>query len=163
MDDVTKGLAKADRGKLIMACGTGKTFTALRIAEKLAPSGHVLFLVPSLSLMSQSLREWTAEAAKPIRSLAVCSDVNIGMLAELAREAGANDALVAEIAESVTARRVLELCDRHGLPAVPKVLCERVVRAARRHSGRAYPVEARLMHFDGTPIASACSEEISDE
>jgi predicted helicase len=44
-----------------MACGTGKTFTALKIAEKMAPTGHVLFLVPSLSLMSQSLREWTAE------------------------------------------------------------------------------------------------------
>ncbi|MBS0198082.1 MAG: DEAD/DEAH box helicase [Planctomycetes bacterium] len=78
LDDVIKGLAKADRGKLIMACGTGKTFTALRIAEKMAPNGHVLFLVPSLSLMSQSLREWTAEATKPIHSLAVCSDVNIG-------------------------------------------------------------------------------------
>lgn len=78
LDDVVKGLSKADRGKLIMACGTGKTFTALRIAEKLAPTGHILFLVPSLSLMSQSLREWTAEAVNPIHSLAVCSDVNIG-------------------------------------------------------------------------------------
>ena len=61
-----------------MACGTGKTFIARRIAEKIAPTGHVLFLVPSLSLMSQSLREWTAEAATPVHSLAVCSDVNIG-------------------------------------------------------------------------------------
>jgi len=78
LSDVVKGLAKADRGKLIMACGTGKTFTALRIAEKLAPDGHVLFLVPSLSLMSQSLREWTAEADKPFHSLAVCSDASIG-------------------------------------------------------------------------------------
>lgn len=78
LTDVVRGLAGADRGKLIMACGTGKTFTALRIAEKLAPRGHVLFLVPSLSLLSQSLREWTAEAAKPIHSLAVCSDANIG-------------------------------------------------------------------------------------
>lgn len=78
LNDVMRGLAVADRGKLIMACGTGKTFTALRIAEKLAPRGHVLFLVPSLSLLSQSLREWTAEAATPIHSLAVCSDSNIG-------------------------------------------------------------------------------------
>lgn len=76
--DVVKGLAVADRGKLIMACGTGKTFTALRIAEHLAPEGHILFLVPSLSLLSQSLREWTAESARPFHSLAVCSDVNIG-------------------------------------------------------------------------------------
>lgn len=76
--DVTSGLATADRGKLIMACGTGKTFTSLRTAEEMAPTGHVLFLVPSLSLLSQSLREWTAEAEIPIHALAVCSDVNIG-------------------------------------------------------------------------------------
>lgn len=76
--DVVKGFAQADRGKLIMACGTGKTFTALRIAEQVAPKGHVLFLVPSLSLLSQSLREWTAESARPIHCLAVCSDANIG-------------------------------------------------------------------------------------
>jgi predicted helicase len=76
--DVTTGLATADRGKLIMACGTGKTFTSLRTAEEMTPAGHVLFLVPSLSLLSQSLREWTAEAENPIHALAVCSDVNIG-------------------------------------------------------------------------------------
>ena len=76
--DVMKGFAAADRGKLIMACGTGKTFTSLRIAEQVAPHGHILFLVPSLSLMSQTLREWTAESIHPIHSLAVCSDSNIG-------------------------------------------------------------------------------------
>ena len=78
LKDVVRGFAEADRGKLIMACGTGKTFTSLCIAEKLAPHGHVLFLVPSLSLMSQSLREWTAESTHPLHSLAVCSDANIG-------------------------------------------------------------------------------------
>lgn len=85
LKDVLEGLKSADRGKLIMACGTGKTFTALKIAETLAPQlaskgkpGHVLFLVPSLSLMSQTLREWTAQAALPLQSLAVCSDVSIG-------------------------------------------------------------------------------------
>ncbi len=78
LKDVVQGLAEADRGKLIMACGTGKTFTALRIAEAVAPAGHLLFLVPSLSLLSQSLREWTAQSEKPIHSLAVCSDINIG-------------------------------------------------------------------------------------
>ncbi|MCP6324135.1 DEAD/DEAH box helicase family protein, partial [Klebsiella pneumoniae] len=47
---VTEGLAQADRGKLIMACGTGKTFTGLRIAEALAgPGKRVLFMVPSLA------------------------------------------------------------------------------------------------------------------
>jgi predicted helicase len=76
---VRAGLATADRGKLIMACGTGKTFTSLRIAEELvAPGGSVLFLVPSISLLSQSLREWSLEAEVELRTFAVCSDVKVG-------------------------------------------------------------------------------------
>lgn len=85
LENVINGLAADDRGKLIMACGTGKTFTALKIAEALAPNlagpsrlGHVLFLVPSLSLMSQTLKEWTAQSDVPLHNLAVCSDVTIG-------------------------------------------------------------------------------------
>jgi predicted helicase len=78
LNDVTSKLAKAERGKLIMACGTGKTFTALRIAEAIAPKGVVLFLVPSLSLLAQTLREWTSEAEVTLHSMAVCSDSNIG-------------------------------------------------------------------------------------
>ena len=75
---VVKGYETQDRGKLIMACGTGKTFTALKVAEALAPNGTILFLVPSLSLLSQTLREWTSEATHPLRSMAVCSDTKIG-------------------------------------------------------------------------------------
>jgi len=63
VDDVLGGFAQHDRGKLIMACGTGKTFTSLRIAERVAEqnggSARVLFLVPSIALLSQTLREWT--------------------------------------------------------------------------------------------------------
>lgn len=73
------GLKTANRGKLIMACGTGKTFTSLKIAEKLAGRGQrVLFLVPSLSLLSQTLTEWTQESATPLHSFAVCSDSDVG-------------------------------------------------------------------------------------
>ncbi len=76
---VEQGLATADRGKLIMACGTGKTFTALKIAETLAGKGkRVLFLVPSLSLLSQTLTEWTQESTTPLHSFAVCSDSDVG-------------------------------------------------------------------------------------
>jgi predicted helicase len=76
---VEQGLQTADRGKLIMACGTGKTFTSLKIAESLAGSGkRVLFLVPSLSLLSQTLTEWTQESATPLHSFAVCSDSDVG-------------------------------------------------------------------------------------
>ena len=76
---VTTGLESADRGKLIMACGTGKTFTSLKIAEEVAGKDkRVLFLVPSLNLLSQTLTEWTQESAIPLHSFAVCSDVEVG-------------------------------------------------------------------------------------
>lgn len=76
---VASGLQSADRGKLIMACGTGKTFTSLKIAEQLAGAGkRVLFLVPSLSLLSQTLTEWTQESETPLHSFAVCSDSDVG-------------------------------------------------------------------------------------
>jgi len=78
-DRVLAGLQDADRGKLIMACGTGKTFTSLKIAEALAGRGRrVLFLVPSLALLSQSLTEWTQESETPLHSFAVCSDSDVG-------------------------------------------------------------------------------------
>ena len=76
---VRAGLKEADRGKLIMACGTGKTFTSLKIAEELAGAGkRVLFLVPSLALLSQTLTEWTQESDMKLQSFAVCSDSDVG-------------------------------------------------------------------------------------
>ncbi len=83
LNKVADGFVYSDRGKMIMACGTGKTFTALKIAEHLVPeNGIVLFLVPSISLISQSLREWTAEAKTPLHSFAVCSDTKVGKKSE---------------------------------------------------------------------------------
>ena len=76
---VSAGLNQADRGKLIMACGTGKTFTSLKIAERIAGANkRVLFLVPSLSLLSQTLTEWTQQSEIPLHSFAVCSDSDVG-------------------------------------------------------------------------------------
>lgn len=73
-----------NRGKLVMACGTGKTFTALKIAEAVAAlegeSARILFLVPSISLLSQSLREWTAQSELDMRAFGVCSDTKVGKL-----------------------------------------------------------------------------------
>ncbi|MBO4779620.1 MAG: DEAD/DEAH box helicase family protein, partial [Selenomonadaceae bacterium] len=64
-----------ERGKLIMSCGTGKTYTSLKIAEKLFPHGKILFLVPSIALLSQTLNEWSTFADLPLDSICVCSDV----------------------------------------------------------------------------------------
>lgn len=64
-----------DRGKLIMACGTGKTYTSLKTMEALLNNhGLVLFLVPSISLLGQTLNEWSADAEKPIKAICICSD-----------------------------------------------------------------------------------------
>ncbi|HZK31390.1 MAG TPA: DEAD/DEAH box helicase family protein, partial [Corynebacterium sp.] len=80
------GFERHDRGKLIMACGTGKTFTALRLAERMAENNgnraRVLFLVPSIALLSQTLKEWTAQAQLDLRSYAVCSDTKVSRGAE---------------------------------------------------------------------------------
>lgn len=80
--ETLKGLKKYHRGKLIMACGTGKTFTAICLAKKFAEQngGHarVLFMVPSLALMSQSISEFSNEIEGPFHAYAVCSDSKVG-------------------------------------------------------------------------------------
>lgn len=80
---VVEGFETADRGKLIMAPGTGKTYTSLAIAEELASKKfanekdsvfRVLYLVPSIQLLSQTLHSWNADTRYEMVSIAVCSD-----------------------------------------------------------------------------------------
>lgn len=75
-----------DRGKMIMACGTGKTFTSLRIAEAILENdsdvgkerpGCVLFLAPSISLVGQTLREWVSNSRTELNAVCVCSDTTV--------------------------------------------------------------------------------------
>lgn len=76
--DVLEGFKTADRGKLIMACGTGKTYTALKIVEEITKGdGNVLFLVPSISLLNQTLLEWTKECNYDYQVYAICSDPKV--------------------------------------------------------------------------------------
>ena len=78
-EQVTQGFVQRDRGKLIMACGTGKTFTSLRIAERMAGvGGRVLYLVPSISLLQQSMREWAVQRELRHRYIGICSDAKAG-------------------------------------------------------------------------------------
>ena len=82
-DDVINGFEESDRGKLIMACGTGKTFTALKIAERMAGiGGRALYLVPSIGLLSQSMREWAEQQGVIHRYIGICSDESAGKNAE---------------------------------------------------------------------------------
>ena len=82
-DDVINGFKESDRGKLIMACGTGKTFTALKIAEHIAgTAGRVLYLVPSISLLSQAMREWSEQRGIGHSYVGICSDTRAGSTSE---------------------------------------------------------------------------------
>ncbi len=64
---------------MIMACGIGKTYTSLKIAEEMCGLGsHVLFMVPSLALMGQAIRDWTLDSQINLRIFAVCSDSHVG-------------------------------------------------------------------------------------
>ena len=79
-DSVNKYFKENDRGKLIMACGTGKTFTSLKIAEnETNKNGFILFLVPSIALLGQTLREWTNDIDKETKlyPICICSDSKI--------------------------------------------------------------------------------------
>lgn len=153
LEAVRDGLAEADRGKLIMACGTGKTFTSLKIAEDLVgKGGRVLFMVPSLALMSQTVREWTNDSETPLRSFAVCSDAQVGKrrvskddVAEieahdLAFPATTNpDRLVEKAAQDDPERMtvvfstyqsigVLDAAQKAGLPAFDLIICDEAHR-----------------------------------
>ena len=77
--DVTNGFEGNSRGQLIMACGTGKTLTALWIKETLKPK-TTLVLVPSLNLLAQTLSEWAKNSLSPWQYLCVCSDDTVNKL-----------------------------------------------------------------------------------
>ncbi|MBP6303629.1 MAG: DEAD/DEAH box helicase, partial [Bacteroidia bacterium] len=77
-DKVCDYFNENERGRLIMACGTGKTMTSLKIAEKLTEGkGTILFLVPSIALIGQTLREWSSQADEAINPICICSDPEI--------------------------------------------------------------------------------------
>lgn len=77
-DKVFDYFKENERGRLIMACGTGKTMTSLKIAEKCTDGkGTILFLVPSIALVGQTLREWTSQADETINPICICSDPEI--------------------------------------------------------------------------------------
>jgi len=92
INDVIAGLQQRDRGQLIMACGTGKTLTSLWIAERL-DSNLSLVLVPSLSLLSQTLREWVANCHDSFNWICVCSDNSV------ANQDRAGDAWIENLSE----------------------------------------------------------------
>ncbi len=145
--DVLQGFQRHDRGKLIMACGTGKTLTGLRVVEAEVPmGGRVLFAVPSITLISQTLREWANQAMVPMRFYAVCSDSGIGTdqedmrIHDLAYPSTTDaEKLFQEasppFAEGITvilttyqSMEVISAAQERGLPALDLVLCDEAHR-----------------------------------
>ena len=117
-DDVINGFKASDRGKLIMACGTGKTFTALRIAEHIAGAGgRVLYLVPSIGLFSQAMREWAEQQGVPHRYIGICSDTKAGKTSE--------DASILELEIPVTtdASAISEALEKNDETTMRVVFC----------------------------------------
>ena len=83
VESVVTRLSKEGRGQLVMACGTGKTYTSLLIAERLVPANggncsRILFLAPSIALVSQTRREWLRYTSRPLNGMVVCSDHTSG-------------------------------------------------------------------------------------
>jgi predicted helicase len=153
---VIEGFQTEDRGKMIMACGTGKTFTSLRLAEQVVPEGgRILFLAPSISLVSQTLREWTAQALDPIHAFVVCSDSKVGRDEEdlrthdLAYPATTDSRKLANAAQALTHGRrivvfstyqsiqVVSDAQRAGLGEFDLIICDE----AHRTTGLTLPGE----------------------
>lgn len=148
--DVRQGFDLHDRGQLIMACGTGKTMTSLRLAEQMVGAGgSVLYLVPSISLLSQSVLSWANDAEVPLRTFAVCSDAKAGVrrddedmsVNDLSFPASTDaDALVAEITARVDAAHmtvvfstyqsidIVSAAQRGGLHEFNLVICDEAHR-----------------------------------
>ncbi len=92
IEDVVAGLENHPRGRLIMACGTGKTFTSLRIAEQtVSDGGRILFLAPSIALVSQARREWLRHTTRDLECRVVCSDPTAGGRGEHANDIGRSE------------------------------------------------------------------------
>jgi superfamily II DNA or RNA helicase len=73
---VVHGFQTHDRGKLVMACGTGKTLIAGWIREAMK-AGCTLFMAPSNALLAQTLQAWREVSKTPFEALAVCSDASV--------------------------------------------------------------------------------------
>ena len=136
--DVVQGLETHDRGRLVMACGTGKTFTALRIAERVVScGGRILFLAPSIALVSQARREWLRHTVRPLRSIVVCSDRTAGGRGEN------EDIGVSELECSVTTdpEAIAALLLEEGGAATRAVFCtyQSLPQVAAAQSGHGAP------------------------
>ena len=147
-DAAVKGLEAHDRGTLVMACGTGKTLTSQRVAERLVPNGGlVLYATPSIGLTAQSRREWLREAGRPLHTVVVCSDIGAGTgwsneveapvttdpetIARAVKKAGQAAGSEGLVAVFSTYQSMEKLClaqEEHGLPGIDLMIADEAHR-----------------------------------
>ena len=137
LEEIAKGFDANDRGQVHMPCGTGKSLVALWAAEQqVGRGGRVLYLVPSIALMAQTMRVWAANRAMPHRYGAVCSDVTAGRrasatksdLAELLAPPSTDRDQIAETLQSALTDQAMHVwfCTYQSVPVLSQVLSERV-------------------------------------
>ncbi|MFD9664330.1 DEAD/DEAH box helicase family protein, partial [Rhodococcus sp. NPDC059968] len=122
IDAVVTGFDTADRGQLIMACGTGKTLTAQFISKEL-DAQRILVLVPSLSLLKQTMRVWQGQDR--VEVLPVCSDETVSRgedtpvehVSELGLPVTTNPADIAEFLRTGSGPRVV-FCTYQSSPQI---------------------------------------------
>ncbi len=158
--DCVDGFRDDDRGKLIMACGTGKTLVALRVAESVAPpNGLAIYATPSIALTGQSRRYWLQNAKRTMRTMVVCSDEDEGaggsatgfvteieapvstdpqIIAEKVRELhrslrGVENGLVTVFATYQSLHRVCAAQEEHGLPVADFAVADEAHRTAGKY------------------------------
>lgn len=79
IEAIKKEFEKKDRTKLIMACGTGKSLTGIRLFDDMLDNGQVaVFFAPSIALVAQTLKESFEQSEKSFRAFVVCSDKKVG-------------------------------------------------------------------------------------
>ena len=142
IDDVVTGLANHDRGRLIMACGTGKTFTALRISERVVPDGgRILFVAPSIALVSQARREWLRHTTRALNCRVVCSDRTAGGRGENPSDIGMSELECAVTTDPANLAAVLSdnACQTHVVFCTYQSL-NHITDAQFAHSAPAFDV-----------------------
>ena len=127
VEDVVEGLSNHGRGRLVMACGTGKTFTSLRITERIVPDGgRILFAAPTIALVSQARREWLRQTVRPLDCIVVCSDSTAGGrrenedigISELECPVSTNPEVIAKRLAAGNDRTHVVFCTYHSLSRV---------------------------------------------
>ena len=171
--DAVSGLANHDRGRLIMACGTGKTFTSLRIAEQIVEDGQrILFAAPTIALVSQARREWLRQTTRKLACIVVCSDPTAGGRSEnedirvselecpvttdpgeIARSLVGNGATRVVFCTYHSLGRVTEAQALHGAPAFDLAIADEAHRTTGavldgRKSGNGRKVDFQEFHDD---------------